>query len=95
MAAAFSTEGSDIANVVSVFVASEVRGQGVSKNLLNDLISKIKKSGHIKTLHLEVNPAQLPAYNLYKNLGFQVTGKTKRLLGNGTEYEDLLMKLPF
>lgn len=93
MAAAWRPENEEVMNVVSVFIAKVARGKGISKKLLSHLIENVKKNEGIKTLRLEVNPSQVPAYKLYEGLGFKKIGNRKIVLGDGKEYEDHIMEL--
>lgn len=93
MAAAWRPENEEVMNVVSVFIAKEARGKGISKKLLSHLIESVKKNEDVKTLRLEVNPNQTPAYKLYEGLGFKKVGVHKIVLGDGKEYEDHIMEL--
>lgn len=94
MAGAWITEeGSATAEIISVYVSSGYRGKGIGKRLMDHLITTIKQNTAITTLALEVNSTQPSAVKLYESCGFRIIGKTRRVLGDGKEYEDLLMVL--
>lgn len=94
MAGAWITEEeSETAEIISVYLAQKYRGQGIGKRLMEHLISTIKQNSDIKRLTLEVNSTQPSAVKLYESCGFRVTGKSNRILGDGKEYEELLMQL--
>ncbi len=86
MVGAFVKEN-NIAQVIAVYVTKEMRGQGIAKQLMDDLISKIAQNKSIKKLSVGVNPIQSAALNLYQSLGFTIVKKEKTVLGDGKEYE--------
>lgn len=57
--------------IYSVAVAPESRGQGLSRQLLNEAISRAKNNG-AAGLRLEVSVSNHLAYQLYLRLGFEV-----------------------
>lgn len=92
MMGAFAEKEIDNAHIISVYVAPEARGQGISKLLMHDLISKIKQNKLIKKITVEVNPIQLPAFNLYKNSGFEEVLRYKMVLGDGKEHDVVVLE---
>ncbi len=94
MVGGFIHEDPTIAHVGTAFVTKEERGKGIGALLMQDLIKRIKQKKHIKKMEVEVNSIQEAAVRLYKNCGFTVVGKQKRVLGDEKEYEDFLMELP-
>lgn len=93
MAGAYVADEEDAAEVVGVYVAREVRGQGISKKLVVDLINKIKQDKSIKKLLIGVNPEQVAAMGLYQGLGFKIIGEDKMIMGNGKQYDNYEMVL--
>jgi ribosomal protein S18 acetylase RimI-like enzyme len=91
MAGAFAKEEKGIVQVSAMYVVREVRGQGISTKLMEELISQIEKNKSIKKLVLEVNPIQESALKLYESCGFKTTGTEKRILGDSKEYQTYVM----
>lgn len=82
-----SVDGKIVAYVGVMFVENEAqvlnlaslpayRKQGYARELLKELFSEIAKIG-CDTLTLEVRESNIPAYNLYKSVGFSEIGKRK------------------
>jgi ribosomal-protein-alanine N-acetyltransferase len=63
----------DEAEILSVAVAPNERGQGLSRDLLHAHLGQLAALG-IKTLHLEVEEANVPARRLYARSGFRDVG---------------------
>lgn len=78
------------ANIVSVYVAPEVRGKGISKKLLETLLKELKEDGVIKTI-LTVNKDQLVAVHLYQSFGFIITGEEEGIMADGLSHTEFLM----
>ena len=76
----------DTAHIISVYVAADARGRGISKLLMNAILARLKAAG-VKKAELSVVVDQLPALALYQSSGFVIIGKESRLLGDG-EYHD-------
>jgi ribosomal protein S18 acetylase RimI-like enzyme len=58
--------------VYGFFVRPQFRGRGHGRQLLEETIVDIRAhSGH-KSIMLEVDTQNLPAFNLYRSLGFEV-----------------------
>lgn len=78
------------ADIISVYVAPEVRGRGISKKLLENLLKELKDDGITKT-RLAVNKDQLPAFHLYQSFGFIVIGQEESIMADGLKHTELLM----
>ena len=80
-------------NVYGMFVTPEMRGQGVGKSLLLELIKKAKTINGLEQINLIVVSNNDPAKILYKSIGFQVYGVEKNALKFNGEYfdEDLMV----
>ena len=63
----------ETAVIHELYVNEAYRGRGVGKNLLNFLISEVKKDRRVKFLKLWVKDVQLPARRLYESAGFKFT----------------------
>jgi ribosomal protein S18 acetylase RimI-like enzyme len=85
-------ETEDIVNIIAVYVVSEARGRGISKLLLEKLISEISQDIKIKKIKLSVNSKQIPALKLYESFGFKITGEEYTKLGDGKYYTELFME---
>ena len=58
-----------IASVESVVVASEYRGRGYGKELIEHIINEAKRL-NVKLIHLTSNPKRIAANSLYQRMGF-------------------------
>jgi GNAT superfamily N-acetyltransferase len=85
MVGAFTEEEKDTAIVIAMYVVKEQRGKGISKQLMNGIISQVQKNKTIKKISLRVSTGQPVALNLYKGLGFKEFKKEKIILGDGEE----------
>jgi GNAT superfamily N-acetyltransferase len=92
MAGAFSEEKNTV-HVIAVYVIPEQRGKGISKLLMKDLLMRIKRNPEVKRIIVDVNPEQLPAFNLYKNSGFQIIKKYKLVLGDKKEHDVVQLEM--
>ena len=78
-----------VAFVYSMYVAPEVRRQGVGRALLDGLISDIKvKHSEIVKLQINVSVAQPEAHALYKSVGFEDVGILEKELKVDGEFID-------
>ncbi len=71
-----------------VYVSEELRGQGVGRALLAELIRHIKLLPGMEQVALAVSRHNAGAKALYESLGFEVYGCEKRALKVGNEYVD-------
>ncbi|MBS4172703.1 GNAT family N-acetyltransferase [Bacillus sp. FJAT-49736] len=80
-------------NIFGMFVASEVRGQGVGRLLLLDLIERARNFDGMEQLNLTVVSNNTAAKKLYSSLGFTVYGVERNALKFDGEYfdEDLMV----
>lgn len=85
LVASTTTVESDIYMVV---VAEEYKRQGIGQQLFSYLIDYCTKEGLV-TIFLEVRESNLPAFNLYKSLGFEVIGRRRAYYSR--PIEDALM----
>ena len=63
---------------VSVYIASQSRGQGVGKALMKELIDQSEKSGYW-TLQSGIFPENEPSIALHEKVGFRFFGKRERI----------------
>ena len=68
------------AQVWGVFVVPEARGKGVSRMMMNTLISEARLRVGLSHLCLSVAESQFSARALYKSIGFQTYGIEPRAL---------------
>lgn len=74
-----------------IYVDTELQGIGLGKNLLNDVISKLKAAGG-KSIQLNVNRHN-KAVGFYRNMGFVVKKEELLDIGNGYFMDDFVMEL--
>ena len=87
--------GQTVAEETSIFnigVLPECRRKGAAKALAQRFIEEVKPKTNM--IFLEVRPSNLPAINLYENVGFVFCGIRKNYYTNPTE-NALLMRLAF
>lgn len=84
----------DEAELLSLGVDPEWRGNGIGKNLLGELINQCKAL-KIKLLFLEVDEGNIPAISIYNRFDPVITGKRNKYYntGKGDKKDALLMKI--
>jgi ribosomal protein S18 acetylase RimI-like enzyme len=83
----------DRAMIVSVFVDAEARGKGVASRLMTAILDQLAAAG-VGNAILAVNPIQTAAVRLYERMGFGFAGYETATLGDGVEYEEVVMTRP-
>ena len=80
-------------NIYGMYVAPEVRGRGVGKELMLEVITRAKDFDGVEQIHLQVVSKNESAKKLYQSLGFVTYGVEPRGLKEGDEYfdEDLMI----
>lgn len=82
-------------HVWGVYVSPKLRGKGVGKALMLEIIRRAKGIEGIEQITL-VASANLPAHRLYESVGFKSYGVEPHSLKIGAEYvDDVLMVLRF
>ena len=66
----------DEAEILKIATDRDYRRRGVAKQLIRAFLSQLKERG-IKSCHLELRAANLPARRLYEKFDFLVTGSRK------------------
>jgi ribosomal-protein-alanine N-acetyltransferase len=64
----------DEAEILTVAMATEARGKGLSIPLLERHLDELSRRG-VRTVHLEVEEGNLPALALYRRFGFKNVGR--------------------
>ena len=82
----------DTAMIVSVYVRPACRGQGVSNQLLVSALHALGSVQGITRGQLTVNPMQQAALGLYRRHGFAVVRSIRSEMGDGIEYDELVME---
>lgn len=78
-------------HIWGVYVSPELRGKGVGKALMQEIIRRARAIEGLEQITL-VASARLPAQKLYESLGFQSYGVEPHSLKIGAEYvDDVLM----
>ncbi|MCM1306285.1 MAG: ribosomal protein S18-alanine N-acetyltransferase [Bacteroides sp.] len=80
----------DEGQIANIAVRSDMRGQGLGRLLMQNLLELAKREG-VKRITLEVKDTNERAVNLYKSLGFTVEGVRKRYYAY--RYDALVMWL--
>ena len=81
-------------NIYGMYVAPEVRGQGVGKALMAEAIERAKEFEGVEQIHLQVVSTNGSAKKLYESLGFETYGVEPRALkANGQYFDEDLMVL--
>lgn len=75
-------------NVFGMYVAKDMRGKGVGKKLMYELIRISKGIVGLEQINLTVVAYNDSAKNLYKSLGFQIYGLERRALKHNEKYLD-------
>ncbi len=82
------------ANIFGMYVSPEMRGSGIGKALLLEVIEKAKSIKEIEKLILTVVSTNKQAIKLYSHLGFNVFGKEEKALKiNGRYFDEEYMDL--
>lgn len=72
----------DIADIMDIVIRNDLRGNGLSKLLLESLIN-LAKEKQCSQINLEVDENNTVAINLYKSFKFQQVGLRKQYYKNG------------
>ena len=90
---AVSRLAADEAEILSIAVAADQRGRGLSRDLLMTHLGHLAGRG-VRTIFLEVEENNQPARRLYERAGFAVVGRRERYYRepNGEQLNALLMR---
>ncbi len=75
---------------VSIYVASEARGHGVGKLLLQEAVRASEAAG-LWTLQAVIYPTNLPSIRLHEGCGFRVVGRRERIAQREGVWRDTLL----
>jgi len=75
-------------NIYGMYVAPEVRGQGVGKALMRNILIRVKDFKGVEQILLQVVSTNESAKKLYKSLGFETYGVEPRALQHKGKYFD-------
>ena len=82
------------ADIYSVYIHPDYRGQGLARRLLEQLITQAKAVNGLETLLLAVSEHNAPALALYQSLGFVEWGKEPDALRHaGESLTEIFMRL--
>lgn len=76
------------ATVWGTYVAPEMRGQGIGKQLMQALLARCTTISGIEQIHLGVITTNVAARHLYETLGFRMYGVEPHALKDGERYMD-------
>lgn len=79
-----------VAFLLSLWVAPEVRGEGVGEALIDALVDWGRTAGVVR-LMLDVGDTNEPAFSLYARMGFKKTGETSTLDHVGDQISEIRM----
>lgn len=89
-----SIKASHKGNVFGMYVAPEMRGKGIGKQLMNELIKTANNCAGLEQLNLCVVSINESAKKLYKSIGFEVYGVEHNAMKyNGQYFDEDLMVL--
>ncbi|MDO9060956.1 MAG: ribosomal protein S18-alanine N-acetyltransferase [Bradyrhizobium sp.] len=90
---AVSRMAADEAEILSIALAADQRGRGLSRNLLLTHLGHLAGRG-VRTVFLEVEEHNQPARRLYERAGFAVVGRRERYYRepNGEQLNAVLMR---
>lgn len=81
------------AEIWGMFIRKEFRGKGLSKILMKEIEDEIRKNKKINLIRIEVTTSQIPAWELYKKMGFiEVGRKNGATKFDGTLYDDIILE---
>ena len=81
----------DTADIYSVAVSADYRGNGVGKRLLEEFFSALPDE--VQAVNLEVRESNIPALKLYEKTGFQSVGLRKNFYQDPRENAVLMTKI--
>lgn len=82
------------AKVWGMYVDPSARGRGVGRALVDEIVSRARRTAGLEQLHLTVMAGNASAQRLYERVGFAVYGRAPRaMIVDGKGYDEHLMWL--
>jgi ribosomal protein S18 acetylase RimI-like enzyme len=82
-----------VVNIISVFVAPDYRGRGLSSRLVDAILTEVRHRPDIRAARLTVNISQTAAISAYNRAGFVTVATERNPMGDGNVYDELIMEL--
>lgn len=86
-------EDTETVAVWGMFIQKEHRRKGLGRKLMEAVEQEIKNDTRVQKIHVYVTPSQIPAFRLYRKLGFV---EVKKILGKirstGELYDEILLE---
>lgn len=78
--------------LVGIYIMPEARGNGVARDLIEELLRLLRENNDLEQLHLTVESTNERAITLYESLGFKQYAREQRALKvDGNYYDELWM----
>lgn len=83
-----------VANIGGMYVRSDYQHKGIGGKLFEQLLQELRNMNRFRKIKLEVVSDNIPAYNLYKKVGFVETGTSRDdFLIDGKYYDVVAMEM--
>ncbi len=92
MIGAYGPGGSEVVEIISVYVTQEKRGQGVGTALMTEILAEVGKGKTFRKAVLTVKKGQTAAVALYQNFSFQIVGEITGVMDDGNSYAAYIME---
>jgi ribosomal protein S18 acetylase RimI-like enzyme len=92
MIGAFREAGSEMVEIISVYVSRDWRGQGVGGALMEGILGEMRRLEGVRTAVLGVNAGQAAAVALYQRFGFVIVGENSGVMGDGSVHKGYVME---
>lgn len=80
-----------IAELYGFYVDPSLRGKGIGKRLMEEVLAKLEKRKDIVKVKIGVNEIQEKAIEIYKKFGFKEVGRLEKELKIGDEFYDEIL----
>ncbi|MBS1729021.1 MAG: GNAT family N-acetyltransferase [Armatimonadetes bacterium] len=74
--------------LVAMYVTDKVRGKGIGRQLVDELIQRARAIEGLERISLSVSTCQTSSVHLYHSAGFETWGHEKRAMKVGDTYTD-------
>lgn len=86
-------EEKDVVAIWGMFIRKEFRGMGLGKKLMDEIEKEIRKDKGVKKIQVSVTSSQVPAFELYKKIGFtEIKRIASKARLNGKSYDEILLE---